>query len=537
MKPKTLLLLSLCLFAGINAYANAVEIDGIYFNLISKLKTAEVTSNPDKNTKYTGAVNIPETVIYNGTEYSVTSIGEGAFSSCGDLTTVTIPNSITSINDWAFSSCGLTSVTIPNSVTKIGSLSFCFCYSLTSVIIGNGVTSIDVQAFYYCASLTSITIPNSVKQIGEEAFRGCSSLTSAIISNSMTKISQGVFAGCSNLTSVTIPNSIISIGTMAFLCCSSLTSVDIPNSVTNIGDEVFEECTSLTSITIPNSVTSIGAGAFSGCKSLISVTIPSSVTNIFNDTFAGCSNLTLITIGSGVNRIYSCAFADCPELTDVYCYVENVPSTDSDAFKGSYIKYATLHVPTSALGKYKTTAPWKSFGTIVSINNDSEPPTPKCAIPTISYANGKLTFKCETEGVEFVSSIADTDVKQHYEASISLSATYHISVYATKTGYDNSEEATATLCWIDVEPQTEGITDEDAVAGVKALPVLIQTQDGTITVQGAAKGTNVSVFSVNGILQDSAIADEGIVILNTALQLGSVAVVKIGEKTVKVAIK
>ena len=81
------------------------------------------------------------------------------------------------------------------------------------------------------------------------------------------------------------------------------------------------------------------------------------------------------------------------------------------------------------------------------------------------------------------------------------------------------------------------LTDEDAVAEVKAMPVMIQTQGSTIAVQRADKGTNVSVYSVNGMLQGSAIADEGIAILNTSLQSGSVAVVKIGEKSVKVLMK
>lgn len=71
------ILLCLYLFASINAFAEAVEIDGIYYNLVTKAKQAEVTENPNK---YTGTVNIPETVTYNGVTYSVTSIGENAFT-------------------------------------------------------------------------------------------------------------------------------------------------------------------------------------------------------------------------------------------------------------------------------------------------------------------------------------------------------------------------------------------------------------------------------------------------------------------------
>ena len=68
--------------------------------------------------------------------------------------------------------------------------------------------------------------------------------------------------------------------------------------------------------------------------------------------------------------IYSEAFANCAELLDVYCYAEKVPSTESDAFEGSYPEYATLHVPANALEAYKSTAPWNSFGTIVSLTDE-----------------------------------------------------------------------------------------------------------------------------------------------------------------------
>ena len=99
------------------ASADAVEIDGIYYNLVSKIQEAEVTKNPNK---YTGSVVIPEKVTYESVEYSVTSIENRAFEGCSGLTSVTIPNSVTSIGDWAFYDCsGLTSVTIPISVTSI----------------------------------------------------------------------------------------------------------------------------------------------------------------------------------------------------------------------------------------------------------------------------------------------------------------------------------------------------------------------------------------------------------------------------------
>ena len=176
----------------------------------------------DCNTSISGDITIPSTL--GG--YPVTTIGDGAFHACYELT----------------------SVTIPDSVTGIGDYSFYTCKSLKSVIIPEGVTSIGNHAFAYCSSLTNITIPDSVTSIGFDAFYGCTSLTSAIIGNSIKKISSSLFD-----------------------CCTSLTNVIIPNSVKSINFDAFGNCISLRSITIPNSVTSIHDDAFSGCSSNLTI--------------------------------------------------------------------------------------------------------------------------------------------------------------------------------------------------------------------------------------------------------------------------
>ena len=233
-----------------------------------------------------------------------------------------------------------------------------------------------------------------------------------------------------------------------------------------------------------------------------------------------------------------CAFQNCSNLTDVYCYAEKVPNTNSDAFYNSPVASATLHVPEGSLEAYKATSPWSEFGTIVSLDGDEpEPPVlKKCATPTISYSNGELAFNCETEGVEFVSEITDSDIKKNYTAKIKLSVTYNLTVYATKTDYENSDTIQATLCWIDAEPKTEGIA-EDAVHEIKALPVLIQSNGGTINVQGLDTGTEVFVYSTDGKQQGSNMVVNGATTIRTSLQSGSIAVVKIGERSIKVLLK
>ena len=143
---KQLLLLVMILLPMMAMAADSVEIDGIWYHLVSKTKTAEVAKKPSG--EYSGAIAIPEKVTYNGEEYSVTSIGEGAFYSCTGLTSITLPNSITSIGDAAFAYCtGLTSFTIPNSVTSIGAYAFYDCTGVPSIMIPDSVTSIGANAF------------------------------------------------------------------------------------------------------------------------------------------------------------------------------------------------------------------------------------------------------------------------------------------------------------------------------------------------------------------------------------------------------
>ena len=66
---------------------------------------------------------------------------------------------------------------IPNSVTTIGNVAFFSCNNLTSVVIPNSVTTIGDSAFSDCNNLTSVVIPNSVTTIGSYAFSGCNNLT------------------------------------------------------------------------------------------------------------------------------------------------------------------------------------------------------------------------------------------------------------------------------------------------------------------------------------------------------------------------
>ena len=259
------------------AAAHDIEVDGIYYNIYGT--EAYVTykgAYSNSYNEYSGDVTIPLTVTYNGTTYSVTTIGYEAFFDCTGITSVTIGNSVTFINGRAFYGCtGLSSIDIPNSVTLIGPEAFGNCSGLTSIVVASGNPKYDSRG-------------------------NCN----AIIETATNTL----VVGCKNTN---IPNSVTTIGYSAFSGCTGLTSITIPNSVTTIGRYAFGYCTGLASVTIGNSVTSIGEGAFNYFNALDTVkclgTVPPVMVsrNCFSE--AAYNNATLLVPSNSIEAYQTTA--------------------------------------------------------------------------------------------------------------------------------------------------------------------------------------------------------------------------------------
>ena len=448
-----LLLLASAIATSLSAAAYSFESAGIYYNITGD-NTVEVTYSDRNNNTYSGSVSIPETVTNNGTEYSVTTIGESAFKGSA-VTSVSMPEGITSIDYNAFSGCqNLETVALPESLTIFGFRAFESCKLLKTIKIPSGVTAIPGSCFYCCSSLESVTIPEGVMTIGQYAFLGCnlkeltlpSTVTmigsrafvsnnrfQSITCNATTPPSLGENAFNHNIsTTVKVPLSSIAAyrqaegwkvftnysggevvadgityridenGAMVAVAEATLTEANILSAVEfegnqypviKINDNVFADNTNLTAVTLPKGLVEIGASAFLGCQNLESVVLPESLTTFGRDAFNDCRLLKAIKIPSGITTIPDRCFYGCSSLESV-TISEGVTAIGDDAFQSCNLNALTLPESLETIGIYA----FCNNSSLKSVNIPAKVKT----IGEQAFSSCGLTELLITEGVQTI---------------------------------------------------------------------------------------------------------------------------------------
>ena len=286
LRTQLLTMLMLCL--SVPAFADVVEIDGIFYNLRngwsyryydfngnwvnspSYSHAAIVTYDPSVDVwsgnnvdTYSGDIQIPERVTNpnDGVEYTVVAVGGYAFLNCYGLTAVDLPASVLLLEYQAFDGCkNLTSVTMP------------------------GVESISSSVFRNCNKFSAINLPKTLKCFRNDTFN--ESYFSAInvdADNEDFTSDDGVLYNKAKTDIVAFPP-------------KKTNSYTVPDYVTNIGNYAFAYCQELTSITFSNNLKTIGYCAFVGCSNLTTITIPASVTSIYDYAFDYCTGITNLVI-------------------------------------------------------------------------------------------------------------------------------------------------------------------------------------------------------------------------------------------------
>ena len=178
---------------------------------------------------------------------SETEIMDQAFENCVNLQNFELPATIQYLRYRCFAGCSkaLTAVTIPTNrdelETELGQGVFSGCTKLATVTIGDTVKTLtgvgyngpsaptngssygDDMAgasynglFYNCTSLKTINWGKGVKTIGNIAFLGCTALEKVALPESVDTIGNHAFYGCSKLTTVIAESSINELGRRAF---------------------------------------------------------------------------------------------------------------------------------------------------------------------------------------------------------------------------------------------------------------------------------------------------------------------------------
>lgn len=147
--------------------------DGFRYEFKYELNQADhtatlVVANSVNSAHYADAeLTVLETITYQGTDYTVTTIGEEAFR-YSQVKILHLPDTITTIEKGAFIYCYyVEELDIPAGVTSIGENAFWRCHVLKEVVIPQGVTVIPDGAFSQCWAAESLVIPDGVTSIGE----------------------------------------------------------------------------------------------------------------------------------------------------------------------------------------------------------------------------------------------------------------------------------------------------------------------------------------------------------------------------------
>ncbi len=341
---KLIFLLGICL----SFYAKAVtfDVDGLRFEILSQdNQTVELAIKPKSisyptYSTYSGDINIPSEVVFNGRTYKVVAIGDHAFSECTSLGNIIIPQSVESIGFGAFSYSNISEISLPDNLKSIGAAAFRDS-DIKEIIIPESVKDIETTIFANCRKLQKVQIlTKQIDGIPDNTFDGCSSLKEVNLPSSVKYLGKSAFYDTQSLEQLDIPSSCTEIGSNCFYY-SGLTYIKIPDGVTELKGEMFANCNNLETVDLPQTLSNFDKKAFYGCSKLKVINIPNGITEISSQCFSYCISLAEVIFPNTLKCINTDAFSNCSSLKRI-CIPEGTTLVDSQAFYGCYISELSL---------------------------------------------------------------------------------------------------------------------------------------------------------------------------------------------------
>lgn len=341
-----------------------IKVDGISYNILTE-NTCEVAPN---ESRYSGDIVVPESIVVDGVTYTVAGIAAKAFQFCNELKSISLPATVAYIGDNAFGECHyLQSITLPAALETLGDNVFRGC-RFTTITIPASVTSIGKNTFGWCYQLTTITCdgttpPAFAVDKDEDEWRD------KVFKNATLCVPTGkvdVYAAAEGWSKfLTIREPAFVVDGISYYAIDENTcevaagaeeytgDIVVPSEVTNpdngnkykvvaIGNNAFaNNQETLTSVILPEGIISIGNNAFASYK-LNQITLPASVTVIGDNAFLGCN------------------------LNTVICKSAVPPTCGNEVFASYRYAEMTLYVPEGSMEAYKADATWGQFGNILT---------------------------------------------------------------------------------------------------------------------------------------------------------------------------
>lgn len=321
---------------------NVVYVGGLYYLLkgtTDDTREATVTSiYGGKNTSldaknvaqyYSGTINIPETIIYDGYKYTVRKVGSYAFNCQNELQSIYIPRTVTEVEPHAAimaEKLNRVNVADESELVNIGEEAFKWCTGLKRFTFDGTslkMNSIDKAAFRECTALERFTWMGNttVKTIGHSAFYDCPALEKVLWNgkSELKTIQDYAFFKCISLNNFEMPNTTLSVGNSSFRYNASLTNIHLSTSLNYIDEYAYGEC-GFSQITLPESLANIQAGAFINNEFLQEIILPERLQGLGSAAFENNSKLESVTFHTAIETmtIGNNAFNQCPILNKVY---------------------------------------------------------------------------------------------------------------------------------------------------------------------------------------------------------------------------
>ena len=280
-------------------------IDGLEWSYAASSSEAIVTSvYTEDDGEPAGDVTVPATL---GGQ-PVTEIAGGVLCWCGDLTSLTFPDSVKKIGDRVGGACeALESVTFGAGFESMAEYAFVRCHALQSFTVSaanqnfsshdGALYSKDGTKLILCpAGKKSLVTASGTTEIAENACMDSESLVSLVIGGGVATVGDRAFYNCYQLRDLSLPDSLESIGEEAFNN-TAVTSLTLPSGLKSIGANAFAWCGGLTTLVVPTGIESIGEGAFVECGSLSAVYLPKKLEGVLDvaSVFGSSFDSSLIT--------------------------------------------------------------------------------------------------------------------------------------------------------------------------------------------------------------------------------------------------